>query len=170
MKLIGCLCIMLACTGAGLTIAQGFVNRTREIRQLQNILSYIETEIMYGQTPLNQIVENIARRESGIIADVFQKISLEVNQGERDFAECWQQSFLHLQNISSLKEPEIEIMLQIGKILGKSDRINQQKNLRVALTHLQTEEQNALEQQKRYERLSRTLGVLVGILLVILLI
>lgn len=170
MKIMGCLFIMLACSGAGFTIAQGFVNRTREIRQLQNILAYIETEIMYGQTPLNEIVENIGKKEVGNIATVFQNLSSELSQGEFDFSECWQRAFLHLRNISSLKDPEIEIMLQVGKTLGKSDRFNQQKNLRIAQNHLQAEEQNALEQQKRYERLSRTLGVLSGILLVILLI
>jgi stage III sporulation protein AB len=49
-----------------------------------------------------------------------------------------------------------------------SDRENQQKHIRIALSHMQAEEKEAYEAQTKYEKMSRTLGILTGILLVLL--
>ncbi len=161
--------IILSCSGAGYYIAQGFVNRTKEIRQLQNIISYIETEIIYGHTPLSIIMHNIVGREKGKLRDIFINISEGLMLTEKSFAHCWSGAFEKAGIITSLKEPELRIMLQLGNLLGQSDRESQQKHLRIALTHLQSEEQDAHELQKRNEKLSRSLGILTGLLIVIML-
>lgn len=168
-KIFGSLLILLACSGAGFLIAQGYINRSKEIRQMQNIVAYIETEIIYGHTPLFTIMKNISERENGSISKIFALIAEEMKSNHSSFALCWKTAFGKLKFLTSLKDREIQIMLHLGSILGQSDRENQQKHLRIALTHLQTEEQNAQEQQYRYEKLFRTLGILTGILIVILL-
>lgn len=169
LKLIGSLFVILACTGGGFLIAQGYSNRTKEIRQLQNIITYIETEIIYGQTPLITIMTNISEREQGQLAKIFANIAESMQKNEGTFAEAWQTAFEQMVSDTSLKASEVQVMQQLGKIMGRSDRANQQKYLRVALSHLQTEEQDAHELQKKYEKLSRTLGILTGILIVLLL-
>lgn len=167
-KIFGSLLVILSCSGIGFYIAQGFVNRTKEIRQLQNIVSYIETEIIYGHTPLLNIVQSITEREKGSIHHIFVALTESVKQNEKSFSLCWQEAFAALGKSTSLKTPELRVMQQLGSILGQSDRESQQKHLRIAFTHLQTEEQDAHDLQKRYEKLSRTLGVLTGLLFVIL--
>lgn len=168
-KITGALMIVLACSGAGFFIAQSFINRTKEIRQLQNIVSYIETEIIYGHTPLYTIMRNISTREKGGVSEIFATISEGMKLNQSSFAQCWQEAFEKLRLKTSLKERELLIMLQLGSILGQSDRESQQKYIRIAFTHLRSEEQDAHELEKRYEKLSRTLGVLTGILIVVLL-
>lgn len=167
-KIFGALLVVLSCSGVGFYIAQSFVNRTKEIRQLQNIISYMETEIIYGHTPLLNIIQNITTREKGTINSIFIALNKELNQNAKSFALCWQEAFEEKGNKTSLRPSELRIMQQLGSILGQSDRESQQKHLRIAFTHLQKEEQDAHELQKKYEKLSRTLGVLTGILFVIL--
>lgn len=169
MKTIGAVIIMVACSGAGLYIAQGFKNRTNEIRQLQNILAYIETEIIYGQTRLIQIMENISSRETGVIGEVFSRLAYKMEKNQAGFPLCWQEAFDEMAGKMSLKEREKLAILRLGTQLGQTDRHNQQKYIRIALAHLQTEEQDAYHSQNKYEKLSRTLGILVGALLVIVL-
>lgn len=124
---------------------------------------------MYGHTPLNELMKNISVREKGSIAKIFTVVSEQLELHQRSFADCWQSACSNLFHTTALKSPEQQILLQLGSSLGQSDRESQQKYIRVAMSHLQSEEQEAFELQRRYEKLSRTLGILAGILLVILL-
>lgn len=167
-KILGAMLVILACSGAGYLTALEFVNRTKQIRQLQNALLYIETEIMYGYTPLNDLMKKISQRENGSISLFFLTVAEELETMEKSFQHCWQTAIDKRWKYTSLKEKERQIMLQLGSILGMSDRENQQKHIRIALSHMQAEEKEAYEAQTKYEKMSRTLGVLTGILLVLL--
>jgi stage III sporulation protein AB len=67
-----------------------------------------------------------------------------------------------------MKLPEQEVMLQLGHVLGLSDRSDQVKHLRLAVSQLQAEEVDAREEQRKYEKMWKSLGVLIGGLIVIL--
>lgn len=67
-----------------------------------------------------------------------------------------------------MKESERDIVLQLGYSLGASDRLDQIKHLRLAMNQLQCEEENAADEQRRYAKMWRSLGMLGGALVVIL--
>jgi stage III sporulation protein AB len=69
--------------------------------------------------------------------------------------------------MTACKKNEKDIMLLLGASLGVSDREDQLRYLRLAIAQLQAEEENAIEEQKRYEKMWRSLGVLAGALIVI---
>ena len=50
-------------------------------------------------------------------------------------------------------------MVQFGENLGKHDRLTQQKQIMLALTHLEREEEGARDKQKGYEKMVKSLGV-----------
>ena len=72
--------------------------------------------------------------------------------------------------MTALKEGELEIMKQFGETLGQYDHEIQQNYIRLTMVHLEREEGDAIEQQQRYEKMMKSLGVLTGILIVLLLI
>ena len=84
--------------------------------------------------------------------------------------QAWEESLQVLWKATALKQGELEIMKQFGETLGQYDRLTQQKQIALALAHLEREEEDALERQARYEKMAKSLGVLTGLLLVILLI
>ncbi len=58
---------------------------------------------------------------------------------------------------------------QFGETLGQHDRESQQKHIRLCITHLEREEEEAKALQPQYEKMIKSLGVLAGLLIVILL-
>lgn len=167
-KILGAVLIIAIATAGGFLIARRFSGRTREIRQLENLILYIETEILYGATPLNLIMERVALREKGPLANIFHQIAERMKERGPTFRIIWEEEMQKGWPKTYLQKEELKIMLQLGASLGISDRIDQQNHLRLALTHLKEEESKAQEEQAKYEKLSRTLGFLTGVLIVIL--
>jgi stage III sporulation protein AB len=60
-------------------------------------------------------------------------------------------------------------MKQFGETLGRHDRMSQQKHIMLTLTHLEREEADAIQAQATYEKMTKSLGFLSGLLLIILL-
>ncbi|MFP3339250.1 hypothetical protein R0J91_14835, partial [Micrococcus sp. SIMBA_131] len=84
--------------------------------------------------------------------------------------EAWMESMDEVWKYTAFKQEEKEVMKQLGATIGQHDREHEQKQIRLALIHLEREESEARDNQMKYERMFKSLGVLGGILLVILLI
>lgn len=69
---------------------------------------------------------------------------------------------------ASLKGTEQEILRQLSCTLGTSDRSNQSTHIALALQQLKQEETVAREDQGKYEKMSKSAGLLLGALIVIL--
>jgi stage III sporulation protein AB len=170
LKLIGACMILIASTMAGLAWAAKYVNRPRQIRLLRSALQRLESEISYGSTPLPSALSHIAHQTPTPIRECFESVSRKLmeNVRQRTLIECWQQGMEEQWHRTSLKSTEKEIILQFGYTLGNSDRDDQVKHIRLTLSHLASEEENALLEQQKYEKLFKHLGMLTGALLVIL--
>ncbi len=82
--------------------------------------------------------------------------------------QLWGQAFQVCVRHTSLKSPEIEIVNQIGHVLGTSDYRDQVKHVQLAIRQLQMEETESRHEQQRYESMWRSLGCMLGALIVIL--
>ena len=59
-------------------------------------------------------------------------------------------------------------MLELSGVLGTSDRQDQIKHIALAVGQLKHEEAAARDDQVKYEKMSKSLGLLIGALIVIL--
>jgi len=82
---------------------------------------------------------------------------------------AWESSLQEIWKMTSLKKNEYEILAQFGENLGKHDRLTEQKHITLTITHLEREEADAYERQQRYEKMVKSMGFLLGLLIVILL-
>lgn len=169
MKWIGALFLIIASTSIGLYISNQFEKRPKHIRQLESALQLLEAEITYSQTPLQVAFDRIAAHLPHPMKDFFSALSEEMAR-EKDFMEVWNREVDRLAVWTSLKTNEIEIMRQFGNSLGQHDIIQQQKQIRLALTHLNREMEEARDEHYKYSKLARSLGVLLGVFLAILLV
>lgn len=169
LKLIGAACILFAATMLGFYQAGLFARRPKQIRQLVQALKRLETEIGYGFTPLPDALGIIAKPVSPPLASMFTVAADRMRDADgRPAAESWKEAITEGWRHTAMKAGEQEVMQQLGSTLGVSDREDQIKHLRLAISHLQAEEETAREEQKRYETMWKSLGVLAGALLVIL--
>lgn len=168
-KLIGAVFIIIATTWTGFEASRHLTERPRQLRQLKSALQSLEAEIMYGHTPLHEAARRLASQLSKPLSWFFESFSKKLTNSETTVKDAWEESLKEVWKLTALKQGEYEIMKQFGETLGRHDRFSQQKQIRLALTHLEREEADAYDKQSRYEKMMKSLGFLSGLLLVILL-
>ncbi|TLS36366.1 stage III sporulation protein SpoIIIAB [Pseudalkalibacillus caeni] len=170
MKILGAIIIIAASTWAGFEWAKKLSERPKQLRQLKVALQSLEAEIVYGLTPLGQACIHLAEQLPKPLAWFFETVNKKLEEGSSSAQEAWDSSLNEIWKFTAFRQGEMEVMRQLGATIGKHDRDHQQKQLRLALIHLEREEGEAKEEQVKYEKMIKSLGFLAGILLVILLI
>ncbi|WP_075982269.1 stage III sporulation protein SpoIIIAB [Bacillus massilinigeriensis] len=168
-KLIGAFFIIVATTWAGFEASRNFSERPKQLRQLKAALQSLEAEIMYGHTPLHEAARRLATQMSKPLSQFFESFAKKLTDSDTTVKIAWEQSLKEVWKLTALQQGEFEIMKQFGETLGRHDKISQQKQIRLALTHLEREEGDAYDKQAKYEKMLKSLGFLSGLLLCILL-
>lgn len=169
LKLAGAALILFAGTMIGFMQAAKFAQRPRQIRQLIHALQRLETEIGYGQTPLPEALARIASALTAPVATIFAASSAQLATGSGETVrDCWERAVRTGWPATSMRDQERDTLLRLGETLGGSGAAEQLKHLKLAVQQLQAEELTAREDQQRYEKLCRSLGVLTAALVVIL--
>jgi stage III sporulation protein AB len=165
----GAIAILSATTIFGFEWAKRVRERPKRLRELKVTLQALEAEIMYGSTPLSEAFQHIGKPLKEPLASFFLNISDLLNGGEHTVQEAWEYQLEILAKETSFKSGEIEVLRQFGSTLGRHDKEHQQKQIQLTLAHLNREEKEARDIQERYEKMCKSLGVLMGLLIVILL-
>jgi stage III sporulation protein AB len=168
-KIIGAVLIMIATTWAGFETARQLSERPRQLRALRSALQALEVEIMYGHTPLHEASRRIAVQIANPLALFFEKFAQKLVETETTVRDAWEEVLEEVWGMTALKNSELEIMKQFGETLGRHDRLSQQKQIHLASTHLEREENEARDIQAKYEKMAKSVGFLAGMLLIILL-
>ncbi|MCU9613842.1 stage III sporulation protein SpoIIIAB [Caldibacillus lycopersici] len=170
MKILGALIILVATSWIGFEASRLLTERTRQLRLLKSALQSLEAEIMFGHAPLHEASRRIAKQIDGPVGKIFKRFATNLIKIDTTAKVAWEESLNEVWKQTALKKGEYEILLQFGETLGRHDRVQQQKQIRLALTHLEREEVEARDKQLVYGKMVKNLGVLSGILIIILLI
>ncbi|MFD1955864.1 stage III sporulation protein SpoIIIAB [Paenibacillus thailandensis] len=170
-KLIGALLILAAGGLIGFYQAGRYAARPHELRQLCNALQRLETEIGYGHTPLPTALRRTAEAAIPPVSELFGAAAdgLAREDGPT-FRECWEAAVRDRWERTAMGPAEQAVLLRLGTALGISDREDQIKHLKLALVQLKAEEETARDEQARYEKMWKSLGLLSAALVVILMI
>ncbi|WP_335870652.1 stage III sporulation protein SpoIIIAB [Bacillus sp. 2205SS5-2] len=168
-KLIGAVFILLATSWAGFEAAKYLSERPRQLRILKVALQSLEAEIMFGHTPLHEAARKLSKQLQKPISWLFESFAERLTSRETTVRDAWEESLDEVWKFTAFKRGEYEVMKQFGENLGRYDLQTQQKHILLALTHLEREEEEARDKQQRYEKMAKSLGVLSGLLLIILL-
>ncbi|BBI33069.1 stage III sporulation protein SpoIIIAB [Cohnella abietis] len=174
LKFAGILLILFAGTMIGFVQASRYAARPRQIRELLHALQRLETEISYGQTHLPEALQRIAGMVPQPLSSLFATIAHSLSGDSAGLGEtvreCWERAIIAYWPATAMKKAEKEAILRLGSTLGGSGREDQLKHIRLTMIQLQAEELSARDDQNRYEKLSRSLGMLGAALVVILMI
>jgi stage III sporulation protein AB len=168
-KLLGALLVVFACAMLGFAQARRLRERPLQIRRFIIILQQLETEITYGFTPLPEALAKLARQTTEPISSFLNEVARRLQAAERlTVRQVWDLSLNDFWPSTAMKEAERETIHQLGNTLGTTDREDQLKHLRLAANQLVGREADAMEDQRRYEKMWRSLGVLGGALIVVI--
>lgn len=70
----------------------------------------------------------------------------------------------------ALTKKDLHVLKQFGDTLGLHDLVQQKKQIELASIHLHKQLNESVEEEKRFANMSRTLGLLTGVLIVLVLI
>ncbi|WP_141604277.1 stage III sporulation protein SpoIIIAB [Terrilactibacillus laevilacticus] len=170
LKPIGAILIILTTTWMGFIVSKQYSDRPKQLRQLRSALQSLEAEIVYGLTPIQLAAEHLATQLPKPLSIFFKTLSNALVDSKDNLQAVWENSIHSFWPNTALKKNEKEILLQFGATLGKQDSENQTKQIQLTLAHLEREEKEARVAQTKYEKMSKSLGFLSGILIVLLLI
>lgn len=170
MKWIGALMIIGMTTWVGFDKSYQLTKRPKHIRQLKNSLQILEAEMIYSQSSLQMAFKNIARQVPYPLSYFFHSLDQSMQSTQFDLTDYWDKSVLALLHQSSLGFNEAEILKQFGRTLGQHDMIQQQKHIQLTISHLERELEEAKDEQYRFSKMAKSLGVLLGVFIVLLLI
>jgi stage III sporulation protein AB len=169
LKFIGAVFILVAAALFGFLQGLHYARRPKQIRGLIGALQRMETEMTYGLTPLPELLAALSRQTAEPLSSLYRNSSERLaGTSGLSTRDIWQQEVKETWKRTSMKLPEREVMLQLGQVLGMSDRSDQVKHLRLAVSQLQAEEADSRDEQRRYEKMWKSLGILIGALIVIL--
>ena len=170
LKMISSAAIILCCTLLGIHMSYRYNQRIYNIRVLQSILAHLETEIVYYSTFLSQAIRNSTRAFGGEWKSFFIEVADNLdNKKEYSLGDIWKGCLKRLKNNPYIGKEEFDIMYRFGVQLGNSDRHNQQKYFEIAQQQLKLEENNAQQLRLRYGKMYRSLGILLGLGIAIIL-
>lgn len=169
-KLVGALVIVAASGVAGQVVARGYARRPLELDFLQSALQMLETEIAYGATPLPEALVRIAGHQPAPVGPFLCRVAELLRGGEgRTAGEAWLQALGEHYQRMALNAGDREILAAFGANLGASDRNDQIKHLRLAVTRLGVAAEAARRDGTVNARLWQYLGVLGGTALALIL-
>jgi len=137
---------------------------------LENCIKILETEIVYGASPLPEALFNVYRKGNKKVSYIFEKIRVHLlTDKEADVFNSFSTIAQEIKEKLNFKTEDIELLLSLGRTLGSSDRKDQEKNFKIILNQLQVLQKDAKKERDKNERMYKNLGILMGIAILIIL-
>ena len=167
-KLIGSICVILACGGTGIMMAAQYISQIRFFADLIIALNYMESEIQYRCTPLPILCRETAAQVNGRLGFVFNHFADELESQIAPSPALCMNSVLEKLGIT---DNQIRTtLLGLSSNLGKFDMDGQVRALesaRVICSENLKQLQKGKEQRIRsYQTLGLCTGAAIAILLV----
>lgn len=156
--------ILLICTYLGMNKSKSFHKREIELKKLKNALNIFKTKISYTYETIGEIFNEISKLEYQDEDNIF-KESFELLDKE-GLGTAWDKAVA--QSKSYINEEDKEILKMLGKTLGKTDKEGQISEIELVSQFLNKQILVAEEIRNKNEKMYKTLGVTIGLTLVII--
>ena len=163
--------IFLTSTLLGYMYGGIYSKRVNSLVDLQQAIRFLQAEVTIFANPLPLALKNVSSRVSGDISKVFLIINnnLVINESG-DMYNSFFESYNFLKANCSLLKEDIDIFMSLGKVIGKTNREDQEKQFAYVLDELDLQLIEARVAKNQNEKLYRSLGVLLGLGMIIILI
>lgn len=169
-KLLGSLIVILSSTFLGYALANECKNRPLQLRELQGLLQMFENQISYLSDVIAEAFERISRIGGSDVCIFFSRtVELLKEDKTLNASQAWEKAVNDNIRKTSLNQEDKDILLAFGKILGSSELEGQIKNIRLTMTQLKLQEEKAEASRVKNEKMYKSLGILGGIAVVIVL-
>ena len=169
-KIIGGLFVIFSTTLFSIYVESNDKYRIEDLEDIKNGFSLFISNMEYTHLPLSEVFFNISKKINGVSKDIFKKTSDLLYEHKFETAyEAWEFSILENYEKSYFNENDIEEFLYFGKNIGYLDFSRQIENGRQAIYYIERSLEDLRKKRDKGRKLYRSLGMLFGLLIVIVL-
>lgn len=158
--------IFLTSSGIGMLISQKYRNREKQLKEIKNAFHILETKIRFTYAPMPEIFGEIAEGTSGPVSNIFALAKEKMK--ETSAGRAWEEA-IEEEN-TELRKEDKEVLKELGVLLGKTDVEGQISQIKVTNIFLEEQIEKAGQERKKNEKLYKTLGMVTGLAIIIVLI
>ena len=167
-KYIFLIMILFLAIYIGNLMSKKYIKRVKELIQIKIGLNILKSKIKFTQTPLKDIFDQIVKSTEELNIKEFWKNTIMGLNKNLSIEEAWENSIRTTEMY--LEQDDLSILIDMGKLLGKTDVDGQVSNLEVASTFIDAQIEKAEQSKQKNSKLYKTLGVVTGLAIIIILI
>lgn len=158
--------IFLLCSLIGILISKKYANRVNELKEFKNALNIFKTKIRYTYEPIPEIFNEISENVNSNISCVFKEAALKMDILAA--GEAWNLA-LKMDNLN-INDEDRNALKNLSKLLGRTDMQGQLNQIEMTSDYIEEQIKKAEAERNKNEKMYRTLGMILGITIVIILI
>lgn len=165
LKIIIYTCIFLSSSAIGILISKKYEERVNELKEFKNALNMFKTKIKFTYEPIPEIFEEISKQINSNTGKIFKLASC--NMEVLAAGDAWNMAVDT--KILSINEEDKDILKNLSKLLGQTDIEGQISQIELTTAFLDEQIEKAEKERLKSEKMYRTLGMVVGLAIVIIL-
>lgn len=168
LKVLGSIFIFFGAVGLGGNLSRYLNSHLMQLQECREILAQTDVGREYFRLPYAQLLKRTAKGKTKIFQDILQKIAGEMEKNnEADVGVLWDRTFEENKDKILLTTEEKEIVIGLAKSLSLEG--NHEKVCKMYFQRLDERIVHAIEEKKEKQKLYRTISVLAGIFIVVIL-
>lgn len=167
LKFVLLILIVLVSTQIGFLKSESYKIRVDSLKKINEALLYLKTKIEFTYEPIKNIFEEISKVVFDGKDNIF-KASVENMNVNDSINESWINAVDVFEN--NFKKEDIEIIKSFGKLLGRTDKKGQISEIEVTRICLEKNILLAEKEKEKNGKLYKTLGIVSGFAIGIILI
>jgi len=164
LKYIDIILVIVVCGYIGFYKSKVFGYRVLELKKLKNALSIFKSKIEFTYEPIRDIFGEISRVVYNDDDNFFKNFC--DKKIFNDITMVWNQAVNETKD--NLNKEDKEVILMLGKMLGKTDKNGQISEIEMVSNFLDKQIVDSEEQRNKNEKLYKTLGVICGLTIAII--
>lgn len=164
LKFLDMILIIVICAYIGINKAKSFSTRVLKLRDLKSAFNIFKTKLEFTYEPVKEIFCEISELVYSNKKNIFRSYVENMNQD--NFNDAW--NLAVAENSFSLSKEDIKIISNFGNLLGRTDIKGQINEIELANNFLDKQIIDAEETRKKNDKLFKSLGVIIGITIVII--
>lgn len=164
-KGINLILIMIICTYLGVDKSKRYQKREIELKNIKNSFNIFKTKINYTYETVKDIFKEISKLVYQNNENFFGN-TIKFSENNLNINDAWNESIE--KTLSNLSKEDKEILNMFGKTLGKTDKDGQISQIELANEFLDKQILLAEEERKKNGKMYKTLGITIGLTLVII--
>ena len=171
LKVLGIIMILLSGSLIGISFSKEYEMRIEHLRQFKKMLMLLKGEIKYNNSGIYESVITVSERIENIVGIFLRNVMENFNKNNMSLKKAWDYA---VENVlapgTKLKEKELLYIKDLGTNLGITDKETQINNILSCIEAIDLSIDELNENKVEKCKLYKTLGVVAGAFLTIVLI